>query len=143
IRNRRAEIENVCKIHIAVVEAQEREGIALGDRSAWIASQRIEAALDAVRYDQVVVGAQRAEPGRYFLHPFSEFIEGVCLAREFGVIEFELRLLDDLAVSGARLCLARIQDENARLQSPRPEVAQQRPQLLRPIISRNDKSKIL
>ena len=80
-----SEIKNVSKIHVAIVLAKEREGIALGDRGAWVASQRVEATLHAVQQHQVVIGAQRAEFRCDFVQAFAELIEGMGLARKLWI----------------------------------------------------------
>ena len=139
----RGEIENVSKIHVAVLPAKEGKGIALGDRGAWIAAQRFEAPLDAIQHHQVVIGAQRAEFGRDLMHAFAELVEGVHLARKFRIFQFEIRKLGDLAIGVSLLRLAGIENQDMTLRLLCPEIGQQGVQLLRSVVGRNDKSEIL
>ena len=104
--DRRCEIENVSEIHVAGVPAKKRKGIALGHRCLRIGSQGIEAALDALQHDQIVIGAQCAEFGRHLVNPFAELVEGMRLARKLDVVQFQVSRVDDLARGGPRARLA-------------------------------------
>jgi hypothetical protein len=123
--------------------AKEGEGIALGDRSIWVASQRVEAMLHAVQQHQVVIGAQRTEFRCDFVQAFAELIEGMGLARKFYIFQIEIRKFGDLAIGVSLLRLAGIENQDATSRLLRRQVGQQGLQLLRSVVGRDDKSEIL
>ena len=139
----RSEIKNVSKVHVAVLLAKKGKGIALGDRGLWVASQRVEATLHAVQQHQVVIGAQRTEFRCDFVHAFAELIEGVSLARKFYIFQLEVRKFGDLAIGVSLLRLAGIENQDATSRLLCRQVGQQRLQLLRSVVGRDDKSEIL
>ena len=87
----------------------------MGDRGAWVASQRVEATLHAVQHHQVVIGAQRTEFRCDFVQAFAELIEGVGLAWKFYIFQIEIRKSGDLAIGVSLLRLAGIENEDATL----------------------------